>query len=121
MKSINIAVIDGNLTRDAELRKTQAGIPVLAFTVAVNESVKRGELYEDRANYIDCTMFGTRAEAVAPYLRKGTGATVQGHLRWSQWEQDGQRRSKVEVIVDEIAFRSKGKAEVQDFDDEPPF
>ena len=51
-------------------------------------------------------MFGSRASALANILHKGSGVTVQGKLRWSQWERDGQKRSKIEVIVDELEFMS---------------
>ena len=53
-------------------------------------------------------MFGTRAEAVSRYLSKGTKVAIEGKLRYSSWERDGQRRSKLEVIVDEIEFMSRG-------------
>ena len=102
--SINIVSISGNLTRDAELRTTSGGMPVLQFAVAVNERRKVGDSWEDYANFIDCTMFGKRAQAVAEYLAKGTKVAVQGKLHWSQWERNGEKRSRVEVVVDEIEF-----------------
>ena len=106
--SINRVTISGNLTRDPELRTTATGNPVLGFSVAVNDRRKNnatGE-WEDYPNFIDCTMFGTRAEKITPYLSKGTKVAIDGKLRWSQWERDGQKRSKIEVIVDEIEFLS---------------
>jgi len=51
-------------------------------------------------------MFGARAQAVSRFLSKGTKVAIEGKLRWSQWERDGQKRSKIEVIVDEIEFMS---------------
>lgn len=103
--SINRVTISGNLTRDAELRQTASGMAVLGFSVAVNDRVKGEDgQWTDRPNFIDCSMFGTRAEKIAPYLSKGTKVTIAGKLRWSQWERDGQKRSKVEVIVEEIEF-----------------
>ena len=107
--SINRVAISGNLTRDPELRQTASGMAVLGFSVAVNDRRKnqQTEQWEDYPNYIDCSMFGTRAEKIAPYLSKGTKVAIAGKLRWSQWERDGQMRSKVEVIVDEIEFMSQ--------------
>ena len=107
--SINRVTISGNLTRDAELRQTASGMAVLGFSVAVNDRRKNQQTkqWEDYPNYIDCSMFGTRAEKIAPYLSKGTKVAIAGKLRWSQWERDGQMRSKVEVIVDEIEFMSQ--------------
>lgn len=109
--SINRAVISGNLTRDPELRTTPGGMSVLALGVAVNDRRKNqaGE-WEDCPNFIDCVMFGARAEAVSRYLSKGSKVAIEGKLRWSQWERDGQKRSKVEVVVDEIEFMSRENA-----------
>ena len=112
--SINRVTISGNLTRDPELRTTATGNPVLGFSVAVNDRRKNnvaGE-WEDHPNFVDCTMFGTRAEKITPYLSKGTKVAIDGKLRWSQWERDGQKRSKLEVIVDEIEFLSQRGSEV---------
>ena len=106
--SINKVLISGNLTRDPELRSTASGTSVLGFGVAVNDrrrNQQTGE-WEDYPNFIDCTMFGARAESVSRFLSKGSKVAIEGKLRWSQWERDGQRRSKIEVIVDEIEFMS---------------
>lgn len=106
--SINRATISGNLTRDAELRSTASGMPVLSFSVAVNDRRKNNQTgeWEDVPNFIDCTMFGTRAQSLSQYLTKGTKVAVEGKLRWSQWERDGQKRSKIEIIVDSLDFMS---------------
>ena len=106
--SINRVIISGNLTRDPELRNTQSGMAVLSFGVAVNDRRKNpttGE-WEDYPNFVDCTLFGARANSLSQYLSKGTKVSIEGKLRWSQWERDGQKRSKLEVIVDEIEFMS---------------
>lgn len=104
--SLNIVAISGNLTRDPELRTTPGGTSVLNFGVAVNDrrqNPQTGE-WEDYPNFIDLAVFGKRAAAIAPYLHKGTKVSVQGRLRYHSWERDGQKRSKVEVVVDEIEF-----------------
>ena len=115
--SINRVAISGNLTRDAELRTTQSGMSILDFGVAVNDRRKNqrtGE-WEDCPNFVDCTVFGTRAEKLQPYLAKGTKVAIEGKLSYRSWEKDGQRRSKLEVIVDEIEFMSsKQGGAVQD-------
>lgn len=104
--SINKAVISGNLTRDSELRRLGSGSCVLNFGVAVNDRVKNQQTgeWEDRPNFVDCVLFGARAEKLAQYLTKGTKVAVEGRLRYSAWEKDGQRRSKLEVVVDELEF-----------------
>ena len=109
--SINRVNISGNLTRDPEMRGTTGGTSVLSFGVAVNDrrrNQQTGE-WEDYPNFVDCVMFGTRAEAISRYLSKGTKVAIEGKLRYSSWERDGQRRSKLEVIVDEIEFLSRGQ------------
>lgn len=106
--SINRVNISGNLTRDPELRTTQGGSQVLGFGVAVNDrrrNPQTGE-WEDYPNYVDCTVFGARAEPLSRFLSKGSKVAIEGKLRWSQWEKDGQKRSKIEVIVDEVEFMS---------------
>ena len=107
--SINRVVISGNLTRDPELRQTAGGLPVLGFSVAVNDRRKNQQTgeWEDVPNFVDCTMFGARAASVARFLSKGAKVAIEGKLHWSQWEKDGQKRSKLEVIVDELEFMSR--------------
>ena len=103
--SINRVIISGNLTRDPELKRTQGGMAVLQLGLAVNDRRKNQQTgeWEDVANFVDCTMFGTRAERVAQYLSKGSKVTIEGKLRYHSWEaQDGGKRSKLEVVVDEI-------------------
>lgn len=121
--SINRVIISGNLTRDPELRSTASGMPVLSFGVAVNDRRKNQQTgeWEDYPNFIDCTMFGARVEALSKYLSKGTKASIEGKLRWSQWERDGQKRSKIEVIVDELEFMSNRKEEASGHDVDAQF
>lgn len=111
--SINRVVISGNLTRDPELRVTTGGTQVLSFGVAVNDRRRNPQSgdWEDYPNFVDCTMFGSRAEAISRYLSKGSKVAIEGKLRYSSWERDGQRRSKLEVIVDEIEFLSRGNGQ----------
>lgn len=111
--SINRVNISGNLTRDPEMRVTAGGMQVMGFGVAVNDRRKNQQTgeWEDYPNFVDCTMFGTRAEAVARYLSKGSKVAIDGKLRYSSWEHEGQKRSKLEVIVDEIEFLSRDQAQ----------
>lgn len=109
--SINRAIVSGNLTRDPELRATPGGTQVLGFGVAVNDrrrNQQTGE-WEDYPNFIDCTMFGNRAEALSRILRKGMKVAIEGKLRCSSWEDKngGGRRSKVEIIPDEVVLMSQ--------------
>lgn len=108
--SINRVTISGNLTRDPQLRSTAGGMAVLSLGVAVNDRRKNpatGE-WEDFPNFVDCAMFGNRAEKLAPYLARGTKVAVEGKLRYRSWndQQTGQKRSALEVVIDELEFMS---------------
>lgn len=130
MKNINRAMVVGNLTRDANLRRTQSGLAVMELGVAVNDARRNpntGE-WEDYTNFLDCTMIGERAEKLAPKLAKGTKVCIEGKLRWSQWEKNGQKRSKVEILIDQIEYMSRQEREPQQepepqgvYDDDIPF
>lgn len=121
MDGLNSVTLGGNLTRDPELRYTQGGTAVLSMSVAVNESRKDGNgEWTDYPNYIDMTMFGKRAESVSDYLSKGTYVAVTGRLHQNRWEKDGQKRSKVGVVVDNIHFQSAGQRSEQKTYSEQP-
>ena len=101
--SLNACTISGHLGKSAELRMTGSGLAVISFTVAVNERQRQQDgSYSDYTNWLDCTMFGKRAEALQPYLAKGTKLSLVGHLRQSTYERDGQKRSRVEIVVDDV-------------------
>ncbi len=102
--SINRVVVSGNLTRDPELRSTGSGMSILKMGLAVNDRVKENGEWTDRPNFFDVTVFGARAESLSRFLSKGSKVAVEGKLRWSQWEKDGEKRSKVEIIADDIEF-----------------
>lgn len=109
--NINHVTISGNLTRDPELRMTTGGTQVLSFGIAVNDrrrNPQTGE-WEEYPNFIDCTMFGNYAESMSRVLAKGMKVTIDGKLRYTAWERDGQKRSKVEVIVSHIEAISRSK------------
>jgi single-strand DNA-binding protein len=108
--SINRVVITGNLTRDPELRSTGSGMAVLKMGVAVNDRRKNpqsGE-WEDVPNFIDVVVFGARGESLSRFLSKGSKVAIEGKLRWSSWEDkdSGAKRSKIEVIADDLEFMS---------------
>ena len=125
--SINRVIISGNIGSEPEIRRTLGGMAILSFSVAVNDRRKNpqsGE-WEDYCNWVSCTMFGNRAESLSNYLSKGTKVAIEGKLRWSQWEREGQKRSKLEVIVDELEFMSSRDrqldAQADTYDDDCPF
>lgn len=108
--NINSVHISGNLTRDSELRSANNGTAILNFSVAVNDRRKVGEEWQDVPNYIDCVVFGPRAVSLHNLLRKGAKVAIDGKLRWSSWEtKEGSKRSKLEVVVDEMELMSAPK------------
>ena len=107
--SINIVTISGNLTRDPELR--QAGnTSILSFGVAVNDRRRNPQSgqWENVPNFVDCIVFGSRADALAGLLHKGSKVAIDGKLRYSSWEgKDGKKRSKLEVVVNELELMQR--------------
>lgn len=115
--AVNMVAITGNLTRAPELRQTNGGSPVASFSVAVNDRSRNRQTgeWEEHPNFIDCVAFGNRAEWAAGNLSKGGRVAVSGRLRQSSWEADGQRRSKVEVVANEIVpMQSRQQAQAAD-------
>ena len=97
MTDINRVFLVGRLTRDADLRFTNSGTPVGKFSIAVNRSRKNGDKWDEEVNYFDIVLWGRVAEALSKYLLKGKQVAVEGELRQSRWEQDGQNRSRFEI------------------------
>ena len=102
MADINHVVLVGRLTRDAELKYTANGQAVCKFSVAINRRRKNGDQWEDEANYFDIVLWGRQGEAVNQYLLKGKTVGIEGELRQDRWQQDGQNRSKVEIVANNI-------------------
>ena len=129
--SINRVNVSGNLTRDAELRQTQGGSSVLGFGVAVNDRRKNSQTgeWEDVPNFVDCVVFGKRADALAKLLSTGSKVAIEGKLRYSAWEaKDGSKRSKLEIAVDEVELmgakpekEEKPEEKPEVYDEEIPF
>jgi single-strand DNA-binding protein len=108
MASFNKVILMGNLTKDPEIRYTPSGTPVATFGLAVNRRYKQGEELKDEVCYIDIVVFGKQAEHCGQYLGKGHGVIVDGRLQQRRWEtDDGQKRSKHEVVAQTINFLPK--------------
>ena len=104
-RSINQVVLMGNLTRDPDLRQTPNGQNVCSFSLALNRSYKdqAGE-WKEVTDFVDIVAWGPLGERVAQYLSKGRRCFVQGRLQSRSWEQDGQKRSKLEVLANDVTF-----------------
>ena len=122
MVSFNKVILMGNLTRDPEIRYNPNGTAVANFSLALSRKYKQGEEYKEEVSYIDIVVFGKQAENCGQYLSKGRGALVEGRLQQRRWEtDDGQKRSKVEVVANSVQFmpkRQPGGSEAEEAIDE---
>ncbi|CAN5680691.1 hypothetical protein BH23PAT2_BH23PAT2_09120 [soil metagenome] len=108
-RSVNQVIMMGNLTRDPELRQTPTGRSVVNFSLALNSAYKdAGGEWQEKTDFIDVVAWTGLAERVAQYLSKGRRCLVQGRLQSRNWEQDGQKRTKVEVIANDVTFLDGG-------------
>ena len=109
MRGFSKAIITGNLTRDPELRSTPNGASVCSFSVAVNRVYRdsNGAQKED-VSFIDCSAWGKLGEMIGQYAKKGSGVLVSGRLSQRTWEDknSGQKRSRVEIVVEDFNFTS---------------
>lgn len=104
-RSFNQVILMGNLTRDPELRQTPNGQSVCSFSLALNRSYKGADgTWQEATDFIDIVAWGPLGERVAQYLTKGRPCLVNGRLQSRSWEQDGQKRSKVEVNAGDVTF-----------------
>jgi single-strand DNA-binding protein len=112
-QNINAVTITGNLTRDPELRHTGGGTAVCELRVAVNgrrKNAQTGE-WEDKVNYFDVTVWGSRGVSCAEHLAKGRPVAVEGRLDWQEWEaKDGSgKRQAVKIVANHVQFLGKPK------------
>lgn len=113
MSDLNRVTLVGRLTRDPEVRYTSGGMPIVNLGVASNYRQKDSASgqWVEKANFFDVVGFGDRFEKLAQHLEKGRRIGIDGSLRWSSWETDGQKRSKVEIIADTIQFLDSSSGE----------
>ena len=104
-RSFNQVILMGNLTRDPELRQTPNGQNVCSFSLALNRSYKGSDgNWQEVTDYVDCVAWGPLGERVSQYLSKGRPCLVNGRLQSRNWEQDGVKRGKVEVVASDVTF-----------------
>jgi single-strand DNA-binding protein len=112
MASFNKVILLGNLTRDPELRYTPNGTPVATFGLAVNRRSGQGDERREEVCFVDIVTFGREAATASEFLSKGRAALIEGRLQWRSWEgQDGQKRSKHEVVAERIQFMPRAREE----------
>lgn len=108
--AVNSVTICGNVTRDPELRNA-GGTPLLRFAVAVNNRRRDGDKWVDDPCFVECELWGARADSLEKIIKKGMKLTVQGSLRYHSWEaKDGSKRSQLSVNVSEVELPARSGA-----------
>jgi len=108
MSSTNMAVVDGYLGKDSELKFANSGMAFLNFSVAVKSQRKSGEQWIDHTDWVDCKAIGKRAEGLAKILKKGAFCVVSGSLSQERWEdKDGGKRSKIVLFAENVSLGPK--------------
>lgn len=120
MASFNRVILVGNLTRDVELKYLASGMAVADASIAVNDRRKQGEEWVDETSFVDLTIWGKTAELTAEYTNKGSCILVEGRLKQETWETDGQKRSKIKVVVEKVQFLNKASKNTEPQTDSEP-
>lgn len=103
----NTVTVSGNIVRDPELRFTNSNKAVCEFTVAWNQMAREGQ--EKKAHFFDCVAWEKMAESVSENAHRGQRVTVTGRLNFESWEKDGQKRNKVNIVVEDVGMSLKFK------------
>jgi len=121
MASLNKIFMIGNLTRDPELRYVPSGTPVATFGLAVNRTyvTQHGDK-KDEVCFVRIVVFGKQAESCSQYLTKGRPVFVEGRLQYRAWEQDGQKRSTLDIVADRVQFLGAPQAKQGSVSEEMP-
>lgn len=118
-RSVNNVILMGNLTRDPELRQTPTGRSVTNFSLALNSAYRdQNDQWQEKTDFVDVVCWAQLAERVSQYMSKGRRCLVQGRLQSRNWEQDGQKRTKVEVVANDVTFLDGGAGGQRDNNDD---
>jgi single-strand DNA-binding protein len=118
-RSFNQVTLMGNLTKDPEVSTTPGGQVVGKFSLALNRSYKVDNEWKESTDYVDIVCWGNLAERNKEYLSKGRPVLVSGRIQSRSWEQDGQKRSKVEVVASDVVYLGSKETVLKDIPDEP--
>ena len=102
MNDVKSVTLIGRLTKDANIRYLSSGTMVVNFNLAVNESVKNGKSWSERASFFDVTFYGRQGEGLQRYLTKGKQIAITGTLQQQRWQKDGATKSKIVIIAKTI-------------------
>jgi len=102
MSDMNKWIGSGRLTRDAGLKYTPSGTAVTEISLCSNSVWRKDGEKQEKATFVDITVWGKQGEAIAEYLKKGQYVMVEGRLELDQWESDGVKRSRLRVVADRV-------------------
>jgi len=115
MYNLNKVMVEGNLTRDPEMKALPSGDQVTNFSVATNRVYNdRDGKRQEEVEYHNIVVFGKQAENVGKYLTKGSGAYIEGRLQTRSWDKDGVKMSRTEIVADRVQFGSKGEVSTKE-------
>jgi single-strand DNA-binding protein len=106
MANLNKVLLMGNLTRDPEMRYTQSGTAIVKLGLAVNRRYRNRQTNEmvEETTFVDVEGWGNQAETINQYMRKGRPIFIEGRLKLDSWESQGQKRSKLVVVLENFQF-----------------
>lgn len=105
MNDVNSITLVGRIVRDvssADIHYLSNGSAVVSFSIAVNESVKNGNLWTEKSSFFDVTFYGRQAESIHKHLTKGKQIAITGTLQQQRWQKDGATKSKIVIIAKTI-------------------
>lgn len=122
MANFNKVILAGNLTRDIQLTTMPSGQYVGECGMAINRKwrPKEGGDMREEVCFVDFRVYGRSAETLSQYVGKGKPLLIEGRLKFDSWEKDGQKRSKLYVIVDNFQFLGGGERRQSNQDSDPP-
>lgn len=108
--NVNIVVLNGNLTKDPELRETQGGTPICELRLASNSSYKKDGKWESKAHFFQVNVWGAQGENCAKFLKKGSKISINGRLEYQQWKnKEDEVNSRVLVVANQVEFLANYK------------
>ena len=105
MRNFNLAVLEGRLVSDPELRYTQNGTALCKFSIANNNDYYKDDELQKQVNFVDVTTWAKLAERCNEYLKKGSRIIINGRLKQDRWQDDnGGNRSKISIVGNQVQF-----------------
>ena len=109
MASVNRVVCLGNVGREPEMKYAASGTAITTFSVAMNERFTSNGQQQERTEWANVVTFGRLAEVCAEHLTKGRQVYVEGRMQTSNWEKDGVKHYRTEVIAERVTFLGSGR------------